>query len=245
MKQRRIHIPGPVAPGPGVVLNEETSHYVRRVLRLSVGDALTVFDGTGGEHTATIHRSDGHAVELRVSGYREPPVESPLKVWLMPGLCKGERMDLAIQKAAELGVHAVLPLSMAFSVVKLNEARALRRQTHWQAIARSACEQCGRTRLPVIHAPQTLQSALRQLPEGATKLVLTPGTTNSMATAAAPGREGVVILVGPEGGLSGSEQDEALAAAFQPVRLGPRTLRAETASVAGVALAQSLWGDLA
>ena len=166
-------------------------------------------------------------------------VESPLAIHLGQGLSRGERMDWAIQKATELGVTEITPIMSERCEVRLKDERADKRLAHWRQVAISACEQCGRSRVPVIHPPVLLSDWIKTT-EADLKLVLHP-VSEPLASHAKPSR--LAFLIGPEGGLTDNEIDLAQAAGYQPARLGPRVLRTETAPVVALAVAQQLWGD--
>jgi 16S rRNA (uracil1498-N3)-methyltransferase len=169
--------------------------------------------------------------------------ESPLKVLLAQALSSSEKMDWVVQKATELGVTEIQPIDTERSVARLSAERAAKRLEHWQQVAISACEQCGRNTLPLIHAPLDIMAWLqqmKQLPE--TKLILLPqGATSLHAQAKPQGR--VTLLIGAEGGFTQAESDSALLCGFTPIRMGTRVLRTETAAIAGLAALQTLWGD--
>ena len=242
MRIPRIHHPEPLAEGITVTLEGEPANHVARVLRLRAGDAVTLFDGRGGEYAATIREQMKKAVTVEVGGHRAVEVESPLPVTLMQGIAKGERMDFTIQKAVEMGVHRVLPVFTARSVVRLEGERLERRWHHWRGVAVAACEQCGRNRLPEVAAPQALTDWLAAPPAGLRLLLhhRSEATVGSLA----PPPEGVVLLIGPEGGLNERERQAAQTAGFTGLRLGPRVLRTETAALAALAGLQGRWGDL-
>jgi 16S rRNA (uracil1498-N3)-methyltransferase len=168
-----------------------------------------------------------------------------LKIHLVQGISRGERMDFVIQKATELGVKRISPVFTEYGVVKLDEKRAQTRRDHWQSVATSACEQSGRVRPPLVDAPIALNAWFGAgAKESGTDLILQPGAPTPLASIEAPVTK-VCLLVGPEGGFSNSEYDDARVAGFTAVSLGPRVLRTETAALAAIAVAQSVWGDLA
>lgn len=224
-----------------LTLEAEPSRHLYQVLRLKPGAPLYLFDGSGRDFAASISRSGKAGVEVSVQtgGAPEPP--PPLVIRLLQGISKGERMDYVLQKAVELGVEELVPLFTEHTVVKLDQARTARRLEHWQRILIGACEQSGRSRLPRLEPPQALDRQLEREPAGL-RLVLDAAATTSLA-ALAPPRPLVTLLVGPEGGLSEREIQNAQAAGFTPVRLGPRILRTETAPLAAIAAIQTLWGD--
>ena len=166
VRNPRLHVDSPVAAGDRITLPEAAGRHVTRVLRLGAGDALTVFDGRGGEHAATITRASRGAVEVEVGAHEAVDRESGLAIELGQGICKGDRMDLVVQKATELGVSAIRPLLCERTVVKLDTARAERRIAHWRAIAVHAAQQSGRTRVPAVAGVETLDTWLARAGEG-------------------------------------------------------------------------------
>lgn len=210
-------------------------------LRLAAGDALTLFNGRGGEYTAGVERITRDEVAVAITGFREIERESRLEITLAQGISSGERMDYTLQKATELGVAAIQPIAAKRSVVKLAGERAEKRVAHWQGVVASACEQCGRNRLPPIAAPVPLAQWLGT--RGDERLLfLSPLAQTRLADLDAPrGRD--VLIAGPEGGFEADEIAALHAAGAVPIRLGPRVLRTETAALAALAAMQTLWGD--
>lgn len=244
MPRIRLHITGSYAPGTDLEVDADKAHYLSRVLRLRVGDRLSVFDGKGNEYTATIRSMGKSAAILRIDTPTVTQTETGLRVHLVQGISRGDRMDFVVQKATELGVKRITPVLTEHGVVKLDAARAEKRRDHWQKIATHACEQCGRARLPLIDTPIPLKSWFGNKPAHVdAELILKPGATTPLTGIAAPATK-VCVLIGPEGGFSDAEFEDADAADFQPVSLGPRILRTETAAIATLAVLQSLWGDL-
>ncbi len=229
--------------GENVVLSEATSHYLSRVLRLAVNDMITVFNGQGGEYLAEIARVDKKHVTLFIQQFIDREAESPIQVTLAQGMARGEKMDFIIQKACELGVTTIQPLITSRCNVKLEGEREEKRIQHWRAIIQSACEQCGRNRLPTVLAPITLNTWLATV-KAEHKMVLAP-TGQPYALNAFVKKASYALLIGPEGGLSESEITLAVSNGFEAVQLGPRILRTETATVAGLTFLQVLAGDFA
>ncbi len=230
--------------GASVVIDGDRARYLGRVLRLRIGDAITVFDGSGPEWPATIENMTKSSVTLQVGDSTEAGTESPLKIHLVQGVSRGERMDFVVQKATELGVKRITPVLAERGVVRLDARRAEKRREHWQKVAVSACEQCGRVRLPLVDSPMPLKAWFGQAtPRIDVELILRPGASSPLSAIRTPVNK-VCILIGPEGGFSDSEYDDAEVAGFSPVSLGPRVLRTETAAVAALAVLQSRWGDL-
>jgi len=244
MRIPRLYVELPLEAGSRITLPETAGHHVKRVLRLARGDALTVFDGRGGEYHATLARAARDAVEVDVGAHEAVDRESALDVDLGQGICKGDRMDLVVQKATELGARSIRPLVCDRTVVKLDPARAARRIAHWRAIAVHAAQQSGRTRVPEVIGIEDLDTWLARTGEGP-GIVLSPRGDASLSDLAPPGAgKPVRLLVGPEGGLSPREVERAHAAGFMELRLGPRVLRTETAALVALGALQARWGDL-
>jgi 16S rRNA (uracil1498-N3)-methyltransferase len=234
----RVFVDAALSAGCTLELTDDRAHYLQRVLRLRAGDEARLFNGEGGEWTALLLAVQRRAVRVEVQEPVDALRESPLATHLGIGWSRGERMDWVVQKATELGVHAITPLVTARCNVHLEDARVDKRLRHWRQVAVSACEQCGRNRLPVLDPPRALQHWLQDC-SATTRLLLAPG-----AAGADPVVEGsVALLVGPEGGLDGSELVAARDAGFSPWTLGPRVLRTETAPLAALAILQYRAGD--
>ena len=243
MRTTRIHLDQPLSLSTDVVLSPQAAEHVARVLRMNVGDALTVFNGDGYDYAATLVAVGKRDVMARIDS-REPVVnESPLHLTLVQGVARGEKMDLIVQKATELGVARIVPLFTERSEVKLDAARAEKRLLHWRAVAASACEQSGRVRVPEVMPAQALQTWLEQLADDDTqRLALLPeGNMRARELHFAAPRG--LLVVGPEGGLGERDVAALRDANFQGLRLGPRILRTETAGLAALAALQALHGD--
>ncbi|CAI8881939.1 Ribosomal RNA small subunit methyltransferase E [Pseudomonas chlororaphis] len=238
MRLSRFFIDAPLSLGEHE-LPEAQAHYIGRVLRMAEGDALQLFDGSGNEFRGTLLEVGKKRVVVRLDESFAGQVESPLQIHLGQGLSRGERMDWAIQKATELGVSEITPIFSERCEVRLKDERADKRLAHWRQVAVSACEQCGRSRVPVIHPPMLLADWIKQT-QADLKLVLHP-VAEPLVSHVKPAT--LAFLIGPEGGLSDTEVDQAQDAGFLPARLGPRVLRTETAPVVALAVAQQLWGD--
>ncbi|MDH3746589.1 MAG: 16S rRNA (uracil(1498)-N(3))-methyltransferase [Gammaproteobacteria bacterium] len=240
----RLFVSRALSNGAVLELQGEQARYLARVLRARTGETICVFNAEDGEWTATIQSIDKSGVELRIESRNETATESPLRIHLVQGISRGERMDFVVQKATELGVKRISPVFTEYGVVKLDDKRAAKRRGHWQHVSESACEQCGRTRPPLIDAPLPLNHWFgARDAAGSTQLVLQPGAKTALVAVDAP-RTKLCLLIGPEGGFSDKEFGDARAAGFQAVSLGPRTLRTETAALAALAVAQSVWGDI-
>ncbi|RXE46611.1 16S rRNA (uracil(1498)-N(3))-methyltransferase [Chromohalobacter israelensis] len=237
----RIHVAATLVAAAELTLPEGASRHVAGALRLREGAALRLFDGEGHEADAEIVAVGRREVRVRITAVTEGGAESPLAVHLGQAISKGDRMDYAIQKATELGVAAITPLYTEHGDVRLKGEREAKKLAHWQAVAVSACEQCGRSRVPTVHPPQTLDAWLARRDE-TLRLVLHPSTDTTWRHASDVAR--VALLVGPEGGLSPNEIGTARAADFAALTLGPRILRTETAPVVALTLLQYHFGDL-
>ena len=238
MRLSRFFVDAPLSLGDHE-LPEAQAHYISRVLRMNEGDAVQLFDGSGQEFRASLLEVGKKRVVVQVTETFAGQVESPLQIHLGQGLSRGERMDWAIQKATELGVNEITPIFSDRCEVRLQDERADKLLQHWRQVAISACEQCGRSRVPVIHPPLLLADWLKQA-EADLKLVLHP-VAEPLVSHAKPGS--LAFLIGPEGGLTDGEVETAQGAGFHSARLGPRVLRTETAPVVALAVAQQLWGD--
>ncbi len=244
MPRTRLHIAGSYAPQSELEVDTDKAHYLSRALRLSVGDSLSVFDGEGNEYVATISSMSKSSATLRIESTTATQTESKLGVHLVQAISRGDRMDFVVQKATELGVKRITPVLTEYGVVKFDATRAEKRRNHWQKIAASACEQSGRVRLPLIDTPVPIKNWFGAKPERVdTELILKPGATMPLTQIGAPETK-VCVLIGPEGGFSDIEFEDADVAGFRSVSLGPRVLRTETAAIATLVVLQSLWGDL-
>ena len=236
----RFFCPDGLPPASDMPLPAAVAHHAERVLRLAVGDPVTLFDGQGGECAASI-LAFGREALARLGPRLAIECESPLQITLVQALASGDKMDWIVQKAVELGVAAVQPVAAERSVLKLAGERADKRVAHWQQVAVAACEQSGRNRVPVVGEILPLAKYLAR-PFDGTRLILAPGADGALARKARPGRP-VAILIGPEGGWSPAELDLAARAGCAPLALGPRVLRTETAGLAALAAMQTMWGD--
>ena len=241
----RFHCPVAIAVGRDLVLPDDVARHAVRSLRLRVGDVITLFDGRGGEYRARVVRARDPAT-VAIEAHAPVERESPLAVTLAQGVAAADRMDFVVQKAVELGVRAIDPVITERSVSRLDQDRAARRQAHWRQVVVSACEQCGRNRVPTVSRPIAFEEWIR-VPRGEPlRMMLSTRAARPMLTQLreAPPDVEVLVLAGPEGGFSAAETRIAERHGFQPVTLGPRTLRTETAALAALAALQSAAGDL-
>ena len=236
----RLYCEEALSPGATVELSERAARHVA-ALRLRTGDAVTLFGGDGYESAAVISGQSKRGVYASVRDRRAVDRESPLVVHLAQGVCAGDRMDLVLQKATELGVAAIRPVVTARSVVRLSSERRERREAHWQNVVIAACEQCGRNRVPPVAPSLAFGEYFAALPAAGTRVLLAPdGEATLRSLAVEPP---VAVLIGPEGGLAPEERRIATAAGYVTVRFGPRVLRTETAPLAALAALQALYGD--
>lgn len=248
MRDSRFYSPDFLSPGAELPLSASVARHAVRVLRLQCGDALTLFDGSGGEYLAEITHIQREQVMVKVGSWRGHELESPCRVRLLQALQASDKMDFTLQKAVELGVAAIQPLQTRRSVVRLTGEREQKRRQHWQGVVVAACEQCGRNRVPEVAPLLDLADCLAQISaqpasEPVLRIMLAPGAEQSLLALAPPPSGQVDLLIGAEGGLEAEEGQWAQRVGFIPVSLGPRILRTETASLAALAVIQGMWGD--
>ena len=245
MTSPRFHCPVPLAAGTSIELPENAARHAARVLRLRVGDDVVLFEGNGGECTARIAAVERDRVTVDVLDRQAVEREAPIRVTLVQALQSGDKMDLTIQKAVELGAVGVVPVASRRSVLRLEGERAAKRVEHWRGVAVAACEQCGRNRVPPVAGIESLERWLSQpAPANVLRLMLAPGADATLAALPRPTADTrIELVIGAEGGLAPEELEKATQAGFVGVRLGPRILRTETAGLAALAALQCLWGD--
>jgi 16S rRNA (uracil1498-N3)-methyltransferase len=248
----RVYVDTALTPGSLVELPRDTASHLAKVLRARSGDELVLFNGDGREFDGAIEAVRGSRVSASVGGGRPVDRESPLAITLVQSVPRGDRMDFVVQKATELGVARIVPVLSQRSVVRLDKAQAESKAVHWRAVAVSACEQCGRNRLPTIEAALPLLNYLGESSPGTRpRLVFEPESAQHPRTAA-PSPAGTdqaaivdaEIAIGPEGGFASDELEAFRVAGFSQVGLGPRVLRAETAAIAAVVWLQARFGDM-
>lgn len=243
MSNLRFFSPTPLVVGAIHPLSENASAHAIRVLRLTVGDSLTLFCGDGHDYGCTLTSVEKKSAHVTVVNRTAIHNESPLNVRLLQGISSGDRMDYTLQKAVELGVSEIFPLSTERSVTKLSGDRAEKRIEHWQGVVIAACEQSGRAVVPKVHVPLTLAQWLAQFGDAsALNMLLNPEGAKRFTDLKAP-QKPVNMLIGPEGGLSPAEIALATQHHFQSILLGPRILRTETAALTALACMQAAWGD--
>ncbi len=239
MRIPRIYCPDILVNQDLLELDNMASSHLCKVLRLTSGDSLLIFDGKGNSFTAIMETASHKSATIQITGPMEENTESKLILHLGLGMSKGDHMDYAIQKAVEVGVSHITPLITKFSVIKLDEKRQQKKLQHWLGIIIHACEQSGRTRLPVLNPITPLVSWLEH--DAERKIVFVPNGAKTLAQL--DRTSSVSVLIGPEGGLCLSEVNLAANHEFKQVRLGPRTLRTETAAAVACGAIQTLWGD--
>lgn len=225
-----------------MALCDDAANHAGKVLRMQAGEALELFNGDGYNYAAVIIEVGKKQLVVDIQSSTENPIESPLKLHLGQGISRGDRMDFAIQKAVELGVSEITPLFTERCGVKLDAERLEKKREQWQKIVISACEQSGRSVVPPVHPPVTLEKWLGQA-DNCLKLTLDPWTSATIKQLTPTDR--LRLVIGPEGGFSDREVAATTLAGFQPVRLGPRVLRTETAALTAIAALQLQLGDLA
>lgn len=245
MRLTRNYIDQPLALGARVELPETVANHLLRVLRLSVGAELIVFNGDGHDYRARISHAERRTATVEIGERIAARAESPLTIVLAQGIARSEKMDWVLQKATELGVSAVVPLRTEWTEIRLNAERAERRHQHWLGVIASACEQSGRATLPTLAPANELPAWAANLPGHCLRLALDPDGEHTLASCPPPSPgTPVMLVIGPEGGLSGRDLATLRAAGFVGLRLGPRVLRTETAGIAAIVALQTLWGDL-
>ncbi|MGX5730629.1 16S rRNA (uracil(1498)-N(3))-methyltransferase [Pseudoxanthomonas beigongshangi] len=245
MRLTRCHVVLPLAQGRTFALPEAAANHLARVLRLREGDECVLFNGDGQDHVARLLSVGKREVQVEVVSSLAVDRESPLRLTLIQGIARGEKMDLILQKATELGIARIQPVNAERTEVKLDAERLDKRVAHWRSVVVSACEQSGRTRIPEVSMPATLMQAAQACDSAELRLLLDPVGEQSLAGLSPPTGAGIAIAIGPEGGWSPRDREILLASGFLGLRLGPRILRTETAGLAAIAALQSRFGDLA
>lgn len=243
----RAYVDHPLCVGENVDLPKDVAHHLARVLRKRVGDALILFNGQGGEYPAVIESLSKSNVTVQVLSHESIERESPIAVSLVQGVSRGEKMDFTIQKAVELGVSHIQPITTQHGNVQLDQKRWAKKHEHWRKTIISACEQCGRNTLPTLAEPQSFSAFLEHCARDAFGLILDPRATQTVSSVFDQETDHSVkriqFVIGPEGGLSPEEIAALQGAGFQGIQLGPRVLRTETAALAVIAMLQTQLGD--
>ena len=239
----RFYHPSTIDLDKDIILDKKTSHHLIRVLRTKKGAEVTIFNGNGNEYIAEVLEESTKSCSLRIKSKIKAINESPLKITLLQGVSRGDRMDACIQKSVELGVHNIIPVLCQKTGASLKGERAEKKLNHWQQVIISACEQSGRCFIPEIKPVIDFTQAIQKT-QSDHKIILAPNAENTLNTISAP-ENNVCLLIGPEGGFAADEIQLASDNNFISISLGPRILRTETAGPACIAIAQTLWGDLA
>ncbi|MCP4001625.1 MAG: 16S rRNA (uracil(1498)-N(3))-methyltransferase [Gammaproteobacteria bacterium] len=243
MRTVRVYSDKDLCVGTTVNLQGDAAHHIARVLRMRTNDRVVLFNGDGQEYAGVISDINKKTVIINLKQASSSCTESPLRITLWHGICRGGRMDYVVQKATELGVHAIQPIFTSRGVVRLDKQRSRKRMTHWQRIIISAAEQSGCSRLPDIHEPRSLIDCLTTISPGAQYLMLDPKGPTGFGKLMTNSKD-MTLLTGPEGGFTEEECSAAQAAGFQLASLGPRVMRTETAPVVALGIAQNIAGDL-
>lgn len=238
----RFYSPEKLAPGALIRLSDNAAVHASRALRMKVGDSAVLFNGDGNDYPCELTYMSKSEVSVKVKSVSANTCESPLNITLIQAISSGDRMDFTIQKAVELGVTAIQPISSQRSVVKLSGERAEKRREHWQNVVISACEQCGRAIVPEVRPATSLAQWLGQSETAALRIILSPGAPQSLNGLQKPSGD-IQLLIGAEGGLTEDEINLATTHQFTPIRLGKRILRTETAALTAISSLQTLWGD--
>jgi len=244
MRKIRIYHPAPLSIDEEVELETKAATHLTRVLRMQLGAELVIFNGDGMEYKARLSQIHRHRAWATVTHRQAVDNESPLTIRLCQGISKGDRMDYTIQKAVELGVTHITPIFTEHGTVQLKADRLEKRIRHWQGIVTSACEQCGRNRIPVIEPPEKFEHWIQACDDASLKLTLAPDASSTLQSLAKDHQD-ISLLVGPEGGLSQDEIQLSQQHGFTSIKLGPRILRTETAALTVISIIQNCWGDLA
>ena len=244
MRVNRCLVEQPLSIGLQLRLPESAATHLVRVLRAGVGDRCVLFNGDGRDYQAHIVAAGKREVLVAIDAGTTVDNESPLHIVLLQALARGEKMDLILQKATELGVVGFVPVASERSEVRLDADRVDKRLGHWRSVVGAACEQCGRAIVPEVTAPAPLAAAMQKLPPDPVRLLLDPEATQSVGRLDLARDHGVILAIGPEGGWSPRDREVLRTAGFDGIRLGPRILRTETAGLAAISALQSRYGDL-
>jgi len=243
MRRHRFFCSTDVTAGSELDLPADVARHINQVLRLRVDDAITLFDGNGVEFECRLVKVGKSGTRVSVGDMSQPETESPLKISLWHGICRGQRMDVVVQKATELGVSDIQPMFTTRGVVKLDSNRAAKRLEHWQKVAISAAEQSGRCRVPKLVQPLDIAKLLDNCTAESTKIIFDPSGEQRLADLLQKDLP-IILCTGPEGGFTENELAHTESAGFQKVALGPRILRTETAPIVALTLVQHLIGDM-
>ena len=237
-----LPLPRPCTPGAEIDVGETVARHLQ-VLRIAIGETITLFDGLGGEFAATVADIGKRSASVTLIAFDEIEREAPISITLVQALATGDKMDLIVQKAVELGVTEIAPITTARATLKLDSERAEKRVVHWRAVAVAACEQCGRNRIPLVHGVQTLDQWLKSH-QGIDISVLMHPLAEKSLLESVDDTKPIALLIGPEGGFAAEEIARAVAHGAILAKFGPRILRTETAGIAAIAALAGRYGDL-
>lgn len=243
MKIIRIYSQGTIKIGENFLLDEGAKKHVGIVLRMKQGENITIFQGNGKEYDAVIDNISKKEISVNILSEKIINNDSPINITLAQAISKGDRMDMVMQKATELGVCRIVPIITERCVVRIDKARMKKKIAQWEKIVISACEQSGRTTIPIVTNPKTFDNYINECHD-ALKLVLTLSSNKSWREFRSQSLSSLSLLIGPEGGLSQNEIDTAVRKGFRELSLGPRTLRTETAAISAISILQSVFGDM-
>jgi 16S rRNA (uracil1498-N3)-methyltransferase len=245
MRIPRIYQAIPLREEETISLDSQAATHVARVLRLKSDDQIIVFNGEGGEYPGVIEAVDKRSVTVRLGAQQQTVTESPLHITMVQGVSRGERMDYTLQKSVELGVSEIYPVTTQHIALHMDTVRAQKKQSHWQGVVNSACEQSGRDAVPTVHALQSLRACMEGLAanKATLRIVLDHRAASTFSSIDVGSAGRIVFVAGPEGGLSEEERQWLIAKGFTAIAMGPRILRTETAAIAAIAIMQARWGD--
>ncbi|MBT7275544.1 MAG: 16S rRNA (uracil(1498)-N(3))-methyltransferase [Woeseiaceae bacterium] len=243
MQKHRLYIDHSITPNKIICLTDSKAHYCIQVLRLKENNIITIFNGDGYEYSAVIVEITKRTITIIPSNHSFKEIPFLRKINIGQSLIRKEKMDMIIQKITELGINEITPIISKYTTVKLLENRLLKKLEHWKKISQSACEQCERNILPIINTPITMQKFIINSSKKNCRLIIDPRATTTINNIN-PGHRNIDIIIGPEGGFSEDELQSAIKLDYQPVSLGPRILRSETAAITSIAILQSKWGDV-
>jgi 16S rRNA (uracil1498-N3)-methyltransferase len=244
MRVTRVFVDAPLATGTHIALPDAAAAHLVRVMRLREGDACILFNGDGHDYDAQLVETGRHGAVARILGMQAVHNEAPLRIVLLQGIARGEKMDLILQKATELGVARIVPVDAERTEVRLEGERLRKRVAHWRNVVVSACEQCGRARVPGVIEPVGIADVSTCATDAALQLYLDPEGDCTLSGLDLAADATVSLAIGPEGGWSPRDREQLRAAGFRGLRLGPRILRTETAGLAAIAALQATCGDL-
>jgi 16S rRNA (uracil1498-N3)-methyltransferase len=243
MRKTRIYLDHTLRTDMTCILPDETTHHIAHVLRMKPGQPVIIFNGQGGEYEAEIIRIERRQAQVLIGKFLNQECESCLDITLVQGISRSNRMDYTLQKAVELGVNRIVPVLSRYSHARIGGSQQKKRYQHWQRIVISACEQCGRNRLPFLENPVTFNDFLEDWKADGLKIILHPAVKTRLAYLDVTDHS-LALAAGPEGGFSDDEIASAEKKGYRPVALGPRMLRTETAALAAISACQALWGDM-